>query len=282
MKQMVVLVIVCMVVLASSAVKFAFSDFHDIALTNASLSVSQIFTGQDARIEVSARNQGSVSEAFSITVYARGSPETIDVDTYEVSSLGQSDQIVVPFVWNTEGITQGNYTIVANASIVEGEFEIANNVIIAGNITILADQTSPVIDVPVQIPPKGEVPAYQFVVVRVNVLDSQTGVDMVILSWRVNNETTWQNITMNYEGLTSYASYIPGYQKDTLVSYRIIATDKAGNAEIRDHGGSYYTYSTIIPEYQSSLFLLTLILATLATAIAWRIRSGAKVSVRRG
>jgi len=267
------------VIFAFCLAKSVFADIHDVALTSISLSANQVFGGLDLRIEVGTENLGDVSEAFNLTVYANGTYGMIGVDIYSVSSLGPSDEIVIPFVWNTKGISAGDYTIVANASIVEGESNIMNNVIIGGNVTVLEDATSPVIDVPLQDPRGSTVPEYSRVWINVNVSDSQTGIDTVIVSWKVNNETTWQNKTMDYDaGQLEYYGFIPEYQGGTFVSYRIIAIDRAGNQEVRDHAGNYYTY-TVISEFSSSITLAILVVSTLLTALIMRqIKSREKIS----
>lgn len=256
-------------VFAPFLMKPVFAEAHDIALVGLSLSTNQTYEGLDVRIEVVTRNQGSVPETFNVTFYVNGTSELVNVDTYLVSSLGASSEIVIPFVWNTYEVNPGNYTMMANASVVEGELDIADNFIVGENMTVLEDDTSPVIDVPVQ-DPRGDVQEFSAVDVYVNVSDSESGVHLVLLSWRQNNETYWYNGTMTYDPSRGCYEYnIGNYGGGILISYKVIATDNAGNQEVRDNAGSYYTYS-VIPEFQSTILLLIMMFFTLSTALILR------------
>lgn len=190
-----------------------------------------------------------------MTVYANQSSKII-IDIYTVESLGSSDEIVIPFLWKLAGISPGNYDIVAESSVVGGEINTSNNVQ-TSNLLILPDNTSPIIGVPVQNPPDDEILVYTDVYVRVNVADLESGVSGVFLSWKVENNSNynsaiWMNETMTklsdlpetYEN--SIQSY--DYWSGTIIRYRIVAFDKAGNEQIRDNGGLFYVYS-LIPEF---------------------------------
>jgi hypothetical protein len=80
----------------------------------------------------------------------------------------------------------------------------------------------------------------------------------------VDNGTTWENRTMNYNESTSlYEAAIPGQEAGTFVRFKIVAYDWAGNNATRDGTELYCTYQ-VIPEFPPSLILpLFIILATL-------------------
>lgn len=250
---------------------YVFSDtesatkVHDVAITNVSFVPSQVYEGQIVRIEVTVKNLGDFPEKFNVTLYANGTSETVLIDTYFVASLGSTDQIAIPFVWDTIRVTPENYTITAEASAVEGETNVADNIKTGGILWIKADNTAPIIDVPVQEPLPDAVWEWDWVKVSVNVTDVGSGIAKVILSWKFSNETVWQNTTMINSGGETFTEYIPGYGGGNYISYRILAYDKTGNEAIRDHGGRYYVYY-IIAEFPAPLtFFILAICAMLIT-----------------
>lgn len=272
MKLTSVVVTSCLLisVLALFPVKLGHADAHDVALMSFSTSTDQTYEGLDVRVEVVTRNQGTGPETFTVTLYANGTTEFITIDTYLVTSLGAAGQIIIPFVWHTRGVTPGDYSLLANASVVEGELDIADNFIVGDDVTVMADATSPVIDVPVQ-DPRGDVEEWTMVRVYVNVSDTESGVYSVVLSWSVNNASYWESRAMEYDPPHGYAYVIGGHSGGTVVRYRVNATDNAGNHAVRDYAGNYYTY-TVIPEFSSTTVLVALLLFTLSTA--WILRRG--------
>jgi len=256
----------------------AFDGAHDVVIINVSLSTNEVYPGvQDVQIEVVVENGGLFTERFNVTVYVNGTSGLFSIDTYDVMSLGSSDQVTIPFVWNTTGVSPGTYTIIANASIVPGETNATNNVGIGGSVIVKQDNTAPVIGVPVEIP---WYPTY----VYVNVTDWGSGVDSVILSYSTNNGVSWSNISMYiralFEGswlLKRYLSCqysseysLPYFDVGTNITYRIIAYDRVGNQAIRDHAGNYYVFTVIIPEFLSFLVLPIFMIATFLTVIVYR------------
>jgi hypothetical protein len=125
------------------------------------------------------------------------------------------------------------------------------------------DSIIPIIDVPSRVP-EGDVQPLEDVKVSVNVTDVDSGVKNVTLLFSVDNGTTWENRTMNYNESTSlYEAAIPGQEAGTFVRFKIVAYDWAGNNATRDGTELYCTYQ-VIPEFPPSLILpLFIILATL-------------------
>ncbi|MGB9854306.1 MAG: OmpL47-type beta-barrel domain-containing protein [Candidatus Bathyarchaeales archaeon] len=122
---------------------------------------------------------------------------------------------------------------------------------------IILDTTPPLI-VAVNRQPDGDVEPSQTVKIFVNVTDSLSGVGNVILSYNINNSSTWTYITMTLNVTSGlYEGIILGQQADTLVKYKIIAYDNAGNHVVEDNDGQYYVY-TVVPEFPSLIILLAL------------------------
>jgi hypothetical protein len=102
-----------------------------------------------------------------------------------------------------------------------------------------ADTTPPSIWNIVRSP---EYPEYkESATVKVNVTDSQTGVDVVILSYY--NSSQWTNITMAPGNL--YTAIIPALPYGTTVQYKLYAFDNVGNSRVTD------TYSYMVTDNTS-------------------------------
>jgi hypothetical protein len=121
------------------------------------------------------------------------------------------------------------------------------------------DTTPPTIGIPSQNPGPTAVEPRQNVTVTANVVDEETGIREVILSYSVNESQTWINITMKNISNNIYAVEIPGFEAGTHVQYKIIAYDKANNAAVEDKNGEYYVY-TVIPEFQNNIILIFMVI----------------------
>jgi len=102
---------------------------------------------------------------------------------------------------------------------------------------------------------------YQEVIVSASVTDSESGVQGVILCYRVDNSSKWVNIKMNKTAGDTFVGSIPGFAAETNVSYVVIAYDYGGNFAVDNKGGQYYVF-TIVPEFSSIHVLLLVIVFT--------------------
>jgi parallel beta-helix repeat protein len=118
-------------------------------------------------------------------------------------------------------------------------------------ITILSaslDITPPEISEPRQNPSSNIVQPNETVTISVNVTDSESGVNQVILSYTTNNGSTWANLNMQLNATTnSYEAQIPQQLPGTVIKYKVIAYDNAGNIATKDNNGYCYQYH-VIPE----------------------------------
>lgn len=108
------------------------------------------------------------------------------------------------------------------------------------------DSTPPTIGIPSRVP-DSDVLLEQSVKVSVNITDAETGVKNVTLSYTTDNGTSWLDLPMNYNSITSlYEATIPGQLAGTWVKYQIIAHDNAENPAINDNNGQYYAYQVLL------------------------------------
>lgn len=135
------------------------------------------------------------------------------------------------------------------------------------------DSTAPTIGIPGRTP-EGDVLPDQPAYVSVNITDAGSCVKNVTLFYRINDETSWENLamdpTVNYNFSTSlYEAAVPGQPAETWVKFKIVAYDYAGNNATRDGTEPHCTYY-VIPEFPSALILPTLILVTLTIIVLSR------------
>jgi hypothetical protein len=130
------------------------------------------------------------------------------------------------------------------------------------------DVTPPTIGAVTQSPLANNVLENAAVLVSVNVTDAGSDVKNVTLIYTTDNWTTYQSLNMTLStGL--WEATIPGKALGTLVKYKIVAYDKAGNSAVDDKAGNYYVY-TVIPEFSALGTLLILLGATLSALVLTR------------
>jgi parallel beta-helix repeat protein len=132
------------------------------------------------------------------------------------------------------------------------------------------DQTPPSITTLIQNP---EIPDHlETVTIQVDVTDDESGVHNVTLSFSTDAGGSWINVTMEHTSGDTYQADIPGQPADTIVQYKIIAYDNAGNLAVENNAGAYYVY-TVIPEFPMQLLMpITLISLTVALLLWKRLQ----------
>jgi general secretion pathway protein D len=95
---------------------------HDVVVVNVEASPMIALIGNSVNINVTVQDVGTFSETFNVTVYA-GS-QAIGMEPVSLSS-GSSANLL--FTWDTTGNAKGDYAIIASASVVQGEVNIADN-----------------------------------------------------------------------------------------------------------------------------------------------------------
>lgn len=157
----------------------------------------------------------------------------------------------------------------------EGENNVVEfwSVDVAGNVEavqeiseIKLDKTNPIIGDPITSP-AAEIQADVDVQVSVEVHDSVSGVDEVLLSYSTDDGATWLDISMSFNStIDTWEANIPGQQIWTNVAYKIIAYDNAGNIVSTD-GTGINSYE-VIPEFHSWTILLVSVLITIGIIVS--------------
>jgi hypothetical protein len=109
---------------------------HDVAVISVTPLFGSVFQGWPDPITVDVQNQGDFSETFTVSVYYGTNPVTTSPKT--VTDLAPGAIQTLKFCWVTTKVPPNIYTITADASIVPGETDTADNTLPDGTVTILA------------------------------------------------------------------------------------------------------------------------------------------------
>jgi len=111
---------------------------HDVAIVNVSPSPTEVLPGEIVNITVIARNEGSETETFDVTTYYNSTAtEWTEIETQSVTSLAPSADSALMFYWDTSDLSLGVYQIKAEAGVIAGETDTADNVYVDGTIEVL-------------------------------------------------------------------------------------------------------------------------------------------------
>jgi len=120
-------------------------SFHDISVTNVTLSKTIIASGSILRIKVIVENLGGFNETFNLNTYADKDiniiGDEITIESQNIEDLPALTSKIIILSWNVTGFAKENYTISSKASVVSNEINITNNVYVDSTVlvTILGD-----------------------------------------------------------------------------------------------------------------------------------------------
>jgi PKD repeat protein len=122
-------------------------QFHDIAVTNITVTPTLVAVGSTVTINATVVNRGSGAEHFNVTAYyiPVETPHIFSIDTQTRKSVPKDENATITFEWDTFGIAEGAYGIGVNASLVDQltfvsrageEANLADNGILNGMVTV--------------------------------------------------------------------------------------------------------------------------------------------------
>lgn len=111
---------------------FIMTLIRDVAITNVVPSTSWAYQGWPVDISVTAKNNGNISESFTVKAYY----DSTLIGTAPVNNLPSNTDTTVTIHWDTTGVPEGNYTIAAEATLVPFEFNTTNNYLADGTVQI--------------------------------------------------------------------------------------------------------------------------------------------------
>lgn len=202
---------------------------HDVSVTSISAPYS-VSKGTPVNIGVTVANQGNHSENFTVTV-------TDETDSVTIGSQGVSlnagSAATLGFNWDTAASSPGNHTIKAQASVVFGETDTADNVKTTPVYVFAPDTTPPVIS---------------------NVAVSSITDSKATITWttdepadsvvRYGTVTPPSNTAYASGNVTSHSITLTGLSASTSYKYEVQSTDTSGNAAVDNNGGAYYSFTT--------------------------------------
>jgi len=121
---------------ATSAPGVIIVGVHDVAVISVTPSAKVVSQGMAVNVTVLAENEGGYKESFNVTAYYGNATGNYTIERQLVTSLAAGMEKSLNLTWNTAGVPQGNYTILAQASIVSGENDTADNTKVDGNVTV--------------------------------------------------------------------------------------------------------------------------------------------------
>jgi len=95
---------------------------RDVSITNIEAPKS-IPTNSIVKINVTAENQGEITENFDVTLYYDSNP----IETKSILDMLGGGIEILTFTWDVTGLSIGEYTITATATQVQGEIDLDDN-----------------------------------------------------------------------------------------------------------------------------------------------------------
>jgi len=177
-------------------------------------------------------DQGNSATSTIIVVSLRGFSQSVDLAvTWE--PINQFEATIDPLEVTPEpnGFATSTLTVTVGKTATPNDYVITvtgtNGTITrtaAVSLKIVAEKTPPEIVSVLRLP---ETPSYnQTVTILTSITDAVSGIQEAILSY--SHDTTEKNVTMTQEA-GGYTANIPAMPFATLVSYSVLASDKAGN-----------------------------------------------------
>jgi len=114
------------------------TPFHDLAVTDLSLSDHYPKQNDSVLISVQVLNNGTVAETFNVSVFYGSSL----IETRTVADLGSGAYTTLDFNWDTTGVPLGSYIVKAEADTVPLETNVANN-IMTTNVNVISPTALP-------------------------------------------------------------------------------------------------------------------------------------------
>ena len=112
---------------------FFMASIRDIAVTNITLSRTWAYPGWPVNITVTVKNKGNETETFNVHAYY----DNYVIGTITVNNLAPGEERDIIFEWDTTGLSEGNYTIKAEADTVPYELNTTDNTLTDGVVWIM-------------------------------------------------------------------------------------------------------------------------------------------------
>jgi hypothetical protein len=122
--------------------------FHDVAVTNVTISKTVVMRGKTVTVDVTLENQGDYDETFDVSIEANS--DSIHTETIFLESRQST---TFAYEWNTAGFSSGSYEISAYANPITDEIDLADNLFTDGTVSV-KEATVSISPIVVGPPPK--------------------------------------------------------------------------------------------------------------------------------
>jgi len=105
---------------------------HDISVVSVTPSVVRATPGTVIQVNVEVKNEGNTFENFTVSLYYDNNL----IGSEMITDMVPGSTLDLTFSWDTTGVPYGTYTLKAEASIVPGETDTADNTLVDGSVRI--------------------------------------------------------------------------------------------------------------------------------------------------
>jgi len=114
---------------------------RDIAITDVTVSATTVTVGDSLSINVTVKNEGTVTEAsVHVTVYY---DDNNAIDTKTATDLAPDASETLTFTWDTVGLSPKDYSISANVPALPQETDTDDNTHVYGTVTVKEEEAPP-------------------------------------------------------------------------------------------------------------------------------------------
>ncbi len=117
---------------ATDVVSGQVTVFFDLAVVDVDSPFLVVMPGVLVTVDVTVANNGDFYESFNVTAYYN---ETL-IGLQHVANMAPETQQIVTFNWDTTGLAFGDYVLKANATVLDEETDVGNNVYVDGSVTL--------------------------------------------------------------------------------------------------------------------------------------------------
>jgi PKD repeat protein len=117
---------------ATDVVSGQVTVLFDLAVVGVDSPFLVVMPGVLVTVDVTVANNGDFYETFNVTAYYN---ETL-IELQQVANMAPETQQIVTFEWDTTGLAFGDYVLKANATVLDEETDISNNVYVDDSVTL--------------------------------------------------------------------------------------------------------------------------------------------------
>jgi PKD repeat protein len=159
---------------------------RDLAVTDITSTAVEATIGQTISFNVTIENQGTETENINVTVYY----DSFVLETKTDIPLSAGASVTIMFEWDTLEVSEGTYTISAEADVIPGETDTDDNIKIFGAVTLKKSNSSIFITLS-----RTSILVGENLTISGSVTPTRPGVNVTI-HYKLDEETAWNTLTI--------------------------------------------------------------------------------------